>query len=396
MGVKQYAYINGEMLKWVRSITPFEKPSDVAERIKGITTAKLLAWENGEEYPSITEAKNLANLYKVPLASFYLSAPPKTNVPQYKDRRTMGSTSYYETSYTLWSEIRRITDNREHLLDLLEYAYYKDEEIISLPLLEKNASIQETANVLREFLGLSAPFKSKSAYNNDSFKYFRSVLENHDIMVAQVYQVELSEMKGLSVYYDLFPIVAVNSKDYERAKVFSLFHELAHLIRRSSSLCLMEFDKRDDEEEKTCDRIAAETLMPEEHFLSLLNEIHQPHDEWSSPHLQSIGDKFGVSSVAVLLRLYELGIIKKQEYSKIYEQLNVEFEEERNYIEQRDKTRTGYAPRYAIYLNKNGHLFPRMILDAYARGDITYSEMRRTLGVGKKTMNDIERAVMVA
>jgi Zn-dependent peptidase ImmA (M78 family)/DNA-binding XRE family transcriptional regulator len=391
MGTKQYAYVNGEMLRWARSITPFDEPSDVEVRIKGITAAKLIAWENGEEYPSITEAKKLAKLYKMPFAAFYLSTPPKMSVPQYKDRRTMGSTGYYETSYNLWSEIRRISDNREHLLEFIDY---KNEEIILLPLLKKNVSIQETAQILREFLGLRAPFKSKGEYNNDSFKYFRNLLEDHDIMVAQVYKVDLSEMKGLSIYYDLFSIVAVNSKDYERAKVFSLFHELAHLIRRSSSLCLMEFNERDDDEEKTCDKIAAETLMPEEDFLSLINENSLLYDEWPSSRLQSIGDKFGVSSVAVLLRLSDLGIIKKKEYNEIYKQLNIEFEKERNFIEQRDKTRGGFAPPHAIYLNQNGHLFPRMILDAYARGDIAYSEMRRTLGVGKKTIHDIERAVM--
>ena len=52
-------------------------------------------------------------------------------------------------------------------------------------------------------------------------------------MVAQITGVSLSEMRGISMYYDTFPIIAINNKDFERAKVFSLFHEVAHLVRRS-------------------------------------------------------------------------------------------------------------------------------------------------------------------
>lgn len=291
MAAKKYAYINKEMLVWARSKTPFSELSDIEEKIKGISPEKLASWENGEDLPSIREAKELAKLYRVPLACFYLSEPPKTTVAQYKDRRTMGDTGNYKTSYNLWSEIRRITYSREQLLDFVDF---HNKEIMPIPLLKENASIQETANILREFLGLDSPFRSKSAYKNNAFRYYRNIFENHGIMVAQVYKVDLFEMKGLSLYYDSFSIVAVNSADYERAKVFSLFHELAHLIRRSSSLCLMEFTERNDREEKICDKIAAETLMPEEQFRSLISETSSRDTKWSSSHLQTLGDT-GVS-----------------------------------------------------------------------------------------------------
>ena len=391
VAAKKYAYINKEMLVWARSKTPFSNPSDIQGEIKEISPDKLRSWEEGSDLPTITEAKKLAKAYRVPLACFYLPTPPKTNVPQYKDRRTISGTSSYETSYQLWSEIRRITDNREQLLEFVDA---NTEEIMHLPQLKKDATIQESAEVLREFLGLNTPFTSKKSYKNNAFGYFRNILEDHGIMVAQIYQVELSEMKGLSLYYDLFPIVAVNSKDYERAKVFSLFHELAHLIRRSSSLCHMEVEERDDEEEKICDNIAAETLMPGNHFLSLIEEHLKSDGEWSSSHLQSIGDTFGVSSVAVLLRLSELKVVKKQTYHERYRQLRSEFEESRKIREQKNKSSSGYASPHAVYLNKHGYLFPRVILDAYARGDISYGEMRRTLNIGKKTINAIEKTVM--
>ena len=79
MGAKQYAYINNEMLKWARCETPLQ-PEDVAIRIRDISEDNIKMWESGEELPSISIAKKLANLYDVPFASFYMTdVPDKTN-----------------------------------------------------------------------------------------------------------------------------------------------------------------------------------------------------------------------------------------------------------------------------------------------------------------------------
>lgn len=113
MGAKKYAYVNYKMLVWARSETPFGTTSDVANHISGFRSEVIDKWERGEELPSITEAKKLANLYKVPFATFYLSNPPEKKTKAYTDRRTYNDTVYRETSYELWSEIGRITGNRQ-------------------------------------------------------------------------------------------------------------------------------------------------------------------------------------------------------------------------------------------------------------------------------------------
>ena len=390
MSAKNYAYVNKDMLIWARYETPFATTADAASYINGVSADKLDAWESGAELPSITEAKKLAAAYKVPFACFYLSVPPEKKIKKYTDRRTKNGTVYYESSYELWSEINRITGIRD---ELLEYA--RDEEFVSFPLptFEADVSIEEIAKSLRNFLNLKIPFKNKSVYGN-AFNYFRSIFEHHGILVAQVSGVELSEMKGLSIYCEPCSIIAVNNKDYERAKVFSLFHELAHLVRRSSSLCLIDFDERNDEEEKLCDRIAAEILLPEDAFKHVAKNIWPSYREWSSLCLQAIGDKFGVSSIVALRRLYELKMVPYKDYQQIYSALNKEFEANRELIERAREGKKLPIQYYIRYLNKQGYLFPRIIVEAHARGAISYGEMCKTLNVASKHIGSIEQAVM--
>ena len=236
MAKKNYAYINKDMLIWARGETPFSTTSDVEAQQKSIKAEKLDLWESGEELPSINEAKKLASLYKVPLACFFLSAPPEKAPKNYVDRRTYGGTVYWDTSYGLWKEIERITQNRKIMLEYTDSQ--TDYQVI--PSFDSRSSVKDIAQAMRDFLGLNPPYRTKSLYKSNAFNYFRSVLEDKGIIVAQVTDVPLEEMKGLSIYYDTYPIIAVNNKDYERAKVFSLFHELAHIVRRSSSLCMID------------------------------------------------------------------------------------------------------------------------------------------------------------
>lgn len=391
MARKNYAYVNCSMLKWAREETPFRTLEEVELHLRGISAENLSAWENGVDLPSVTEAKKLAQLYKVPLACFYLSAPPEKKVRKYTDRRTMNGTIYVDTSYELWCEIGRIISNRDKLL---EFADVEEIGSYPLPTFTSDTSISNIASTLRNFLGITTPFKYKSTYKNNAFNYFRNIFEHKGILVSQISGVSISEMRGLSISYDTCPIIAINNRDFERDKVFSLFHELAHLVRRSSSLCLIDFDERNDEEEKICDSIAAAVLLPKTECIEVSNRIYAKHKEWSSLCLQEIGDKFGVSSVVVLRRLYELTLISKVEYLAIYKQLNDEFEANRELIENSRKGKNIPVYFYVKYLNQQGYLFPRAIMSAHANGKLTYGEMCRTLNVNSKHIGDIERAVM--
>ena len=390
MAKKNFAYINKDMLIWARGETPFATTADVEAQQKGIKAEKLALWENGEELPSITEAKKLASLYKVPFAAFFLSAPPEKAPKNYADRRTYGGTVYRETSYGLWKEIERITQNRKIMLDYSD----GETEYEEIPAFDGNASVKDIARTIREFLGIKPPYRTKSLYKANAFSYFRGILEAKGIIVAQITEVSLAEMKGLSMYYDKYPIIAVNNKDYERAKVFSLFHELAHIIRRSSSLCMIDFDERNDDEEKLCDKIAAEILMPDASFKSVAKELKEEYYGWSSPCLQAIGDRFAVSSAAVVRRLYELGIISYPEYQKLYKKLSDEFEAKKlaEDMAQDDDFRIKF---YIKYLSKEGYLFPRIVVSAYNRGDLSYGELCQTLNMKSKHISSIERAVML-
>ena len=88
MGKKNIAYVNPQMLVWARSETPFRTTESVEIAFPAVTAKKLDAWEKGEDYPSITEAKKLALRSRTvccystkPMTAHSFTNAPNANLP---------------------------------------------------------------------------------------------------------------------------------------------------------------------------------------------------------------------------------------------------------------------------------------------------------------------------
>lgn len=389
MGRKNYAYVNSQMLVWARSETPFAATEEVEMLFPAITAKNLDAWESGVEYPSVTEAKKLASIYKLPFAAFYLSEEPTKKVKRYTDRRTLKGFYSENISYALWSEIQRVESIRDSILEFSE----DEAPIRTIPSIA-NDDVVEIATAIRDYLGLDTPLRSKTAYGNNPFNYYRNIAERNGIIVAQVSGVAIEEMKGLSICFDTYPIIAINNKDYDRSKVFSLFHELAHIFRRSSSLCTIDMDEHSDQEETICDRIAAAALMPEVAFKKIAGECIARFGGINSICIDRIAGRFGVSTISALRRMFETNVINRKTFFELLEVITEEYNANIAHIEAARKGKNVPVFYHVKYLNQNGFLLPRTVLSAYATGRITHGEMCKALGVNSKHIGSIEQAVM--
>ncbi len=389
MGKKNYAYVNPAMLVWARSETPFKTTEALEEEFPAVSAKKLNAWESGEDYPSITEAKKLPSIYKLPFAAFYLSEAPTKKIKRYTDRRTLRGYYTEDISYALWSEIQRIEANRESIVELAA----DENPLKSIPHISSD-NVSEIATTIRDYLGLNTPLRTKSAYGSNPFNYYRNIIERNGIVVAQISGVSVEEMKGISICFDPFPIIGINNKDYDKSKVFSLFHELAHIFRRSSSLCTIDIEEHSDQEEAICDRIAAEALMPEVAFKRIANEYISRFPEIDSICIDRIAGRFGVSTISALRRMFETNVIDRHTFFDLLAIITDEYNANIERIEEARKGKNVPVYFHVKYLNQNGFLFPRTVLIAHASGKITHGEMCKTLGINSKHIGNIEQAVM--
>src|SRR6266481_1375701 len=111
------ALVQPSLLVWARQSAGFDL-SEAAGEAK-VDTEVLRQWEEGEGLPSIPQLRKLGDIYKRPLAVFFLSEPPQGFDPQREFRRLPGVTPQNE-SPELRLALRTALFRREAARELYE------------------------------------------------------------------------------------------------------------------------------------------------------------------------------------------------------------------------------------------------------------------------------------
>ncbi|HMB52328.1 MAG TPA: ImmA/IrrE family metallo-endopeptidase, partial [Thermoanaerobaculia bacterium] len=188
----------------------------------------LLAWEDeaSDKRPTVKQLRKLANIYKRPLAVFYLSEPPKSFQAMHDYRRLPGDWMQQE-SPDLRLEIRRARYRREVALAL--YAALGDEPPRFDLATSLDTEAEETATSIRRVLGITWDQQTSWRQPYPALHAWRGAAESVGILVFQMSGVEVEEARGFSIGEHPLPVIAVNAKDAPRARIFSMLHEIAHL-----------------------------------------------------------------------------------------------------------------------------------------------------------------------
>lgn len=379
------AIVTPEVLQWARSLDG-NNIDEIAQKLK-VNATKVSAWENGNEHPSLTQAKKLAKQYRVPFAFFYLPDIPKKAKRLDKiDYRTFGNWGPEMSRELRWF-IRDIEDRRDIMIDL-----YRDAEIIPTALtlsILPNTSEERFAERIRNFLSLTDAIQIKFRKPEAALSYCISKLEEQDFLIFQAAKVQPEEMRGLSVAYDTFPIIALNRKDEPSARLFTLLHELVHILTRTSGIC-NDMSQYPDQTEKTelfCNKIAGLALVPTVQLKSNNNFFLIQQYGIDDNYVSALARDFAVSREVILHRLWDIDIIDKSDY---FDMLNRYTDEYRAY--KRNKKTDGFLPPALDKGTQVGKLYTKVVMSAYHADKLTPREASNyLLGLRVKHFRAVER-----
>lgn len=200
-----------------------------------------------------------ANILNIPFAYIFLNELPKTE-KEIADFRAEKK----EFSNNLQTCIASSKKKQEWFRSyLIRNGYDKF-------LNNKNFNTDET--IIEEIKNLISYDKVVNKSKGKRFNYIKDILEEKNIIVQQsgVSQnenrksISLEECRGYAIYDEYAPLIFINSKDTsENGKIFTLLHELSHILLKHSGISSYNFKI---EEEYKCNNIASEILMPLEEF----------------------------------------------------------------------------------------------------------------------------------
>lgn len=367
-----------ELLRWARERRRLSV-EDAAKKVDQ-PVERLVAWEAGEERPSIAQLRTIANVYKRPLAVFFLPRPPTDfdamSLPDF--RRVPGAKAKGMTP-ELALEVRAAASMRDEAADLADQLGEHPEALGVVGDLADDP--EELAVEVRARLNVSGTDQSGWREPRLGYNAWRRALERFGVLTFQFSGVESEEARGFSISGQPFSVVAVNSRETYTGRSFSLMHELGHVLLNHGGVCDL---AQDQGEETFCNRFAAELLVPRAALSARADVKGHAVGAWEDEELRALARDFAVSEEVVLRRLLAIG----KTTQKFYELKRGEFQK-RAAAAVKDESSGGPSVPVRI-VSKLGTAFVRLVLAAHQQGKITFSEVSDLLGAKVKHVPEIE------
>ncbi|HMF32634.1 MAG TPA: ImmA/IrrE family metallo-endopeptidase, partial [Candidatus Lokiarchaeia archaeon] len=310
------ALINPKILSWARESAGIS--IDIAAGELNIPREKLESAEHETGQITVAQLRKIANYYKRPQAAFYLhNVPEDQSIP---DFRTFTPEERPLTPKAKL-EIRKLTEKRKYALELLELLHYPVENSFE-NLFSEQDNFEVAAQKLRSYLDVTTSQVRRSRDPYTVFNFWRSCVENANILVFQFGGVDVDLFRGFALSERPLPAIGINQQDAPQARVFTLIHEICHIILKQTGTCDVAFDREIglDSVETFCNYIAGATLVPAE---ELIAEVTRSHYEFVNLNaiqdaIKKLASYFRVSKDVIARRLLITLCITTEQYRSIF------------------------------------------------------------------------------
>ena len=389
------ALTKGKILTWARETAGFSSVADAAARLD-MDEAKLAAWEAEEHAPSIPQLRKLADLYKRPLAVFYLQEVPAT-FQVIRDLRRLPGTGFRRLPPGLVLEWRRAAERRALALELLE-------DIAETPMrfvlqAEPTEDPEDVGGRIRNALQVTDAEQARwrDQDGRAALRAWRDKIEAAGVLVFQATRIGSGEASGFAIASDFLPVVVINRKDAPTRRTFSLLHELAHLMLRVSGVSDLETDASRPPEDAAievfCNHVAAAAIMPRSLLLDdpRVRRHGRRAVDWSEAEIADIARSFSASREALVRRLLTFGFTTDDFYRRKRAQYHAErlAQAERDRAKQGDEGRPRNMPLETV--SNYGRPLVQMILDNYYQDRLSLSEVAGYLEIRTKHIPKLEQ-----
>lgn len=199
------------------------------------TFRKIAEWEQGESSPTYAQLEQMAERFKLPVAAFFFPAPPQNLPPIEETFRTLPEAELVSLPSRVKFLLRKAKAFQLNLAEMTGGRNPATRLITKDVSLRSDSDVPEMAEVVRAYLGVSLDQQAAWQDDDTALKAWRSKLADVGVFVFKdAFQSE--KFSGFSLYDATFPVIFVNNSSAKTRQIFTLFHELAHLLFGTSGI----------------------------------------------------------------------------------------------------------------------------------------------------------------
>lgn len=374
--------VNPEIINWILHTVQFENIASSAVDL-------LHKWQAGEKTPTFRQVENMSKKTNIPLGYFFLDKPPieECSIMEY---RTVDSVSVTEPSRNLMDTVDLMTDIQEWMR---EYVIENGQE--ELEYVGSAVGMTDVLLVVKDIrkrLGLNKDWYADRTNMADSFRFIKKRLENIHVLVMMSgivgnnthRKLNINEFRAFTLVDQYAPLIFINSCDSDSGKLFSLFHELAHVWVGENSFYNERAGMNSVSQgmEKFCNTVAGEILVPTDFFLEKWNN---DNEEYQS-EVERIAKVFKCSRFVVARKALDNGKISQKVYKKVVEELTSRFQEWQERQSENKDSGGNYYRNLASKIDRN---FVTALARSASEGRTQYTEIYRLTNTNRKTFGKL-------
>ncbi len=354
--------VNPDIIKW--SLESINMSEDVFINKMGINKNKFMEWLNRTNTPTYVQLQKLAKIVNVsPL--IFLSDKTPEDKPMNVFRTYVNTR---EKSYKTLLKIKRISYLQNVANDL-----YTNLNISEEPNVEKytvNSDPRRIAiNERQKFFDLDVQSKLNSNY--DALSKFRSKVEDSNMIVMQF---PFDDIRGFSLIGKKPFFIVLNSRESPESRIFTLFHEYAHILLGQNESNDDNYNNSNDKIEEWCNNFASYFLISDE----LINQYYN-QSKSIEKIARTIASRYKVSYSMIYYRLYKLGYV--QDFEDKYNNLAN--------IKELDNKKPSGGNYIRKIKSEYGNKFIKIVYESYESNEITLDDALTYLGIKINTFDKL-------
>ena len=342
--------INRKTLKWARESANISV-EEVAFRMQKDTVV-VEDWEKeGTNSPTYIQLEKLAyEIYNRPIAIFFFPDPP-TEVDPKGSFRTLPASELEDLPSKFLKLFRDAQAMQINLEELNDGTNPQPNKIFRDLSFSPRDNVENMVIAVRKYLDITIKTQLQWKDISTALKEWRKAIESKGIYVFKE-AFHIDDVSGFCIYDHEFPVIYLNNSMPMSRQVFTLFHELVHLLLKTGGI-----DKRNDaflrklrgdnrRAEVLCNRFAGAFLVPDSNFKTILQTLNLDEDG-----IKKLANRYKVSREVILRKCLDLKLINRAYYEQKSEQWTEEAQKRRKQGKGGDYYRNVVAYRGETYLD---------------------------------------------
>ncbi|HKK79115.1 MAG TPA: ImmA/IrrE family metallo-endopeptidase [Phaeodactylibacter sp.] len=367
--------INTDLLTWAIQRAGYEVDAFLLDY------PKVQAWLDQKKQPTVRQLEDFAHRVHIPFGYLLLREPPVQRVPIPYFRTQGGLTD--TVSLNVYETVNNLQRRQDWLVSYLEEQ--GADPLVFVGKYSVESGFQRIVSDIRETLQLSEDWATSQSGKGAAINVLTERVEAAGIITSfssyvgsqTQRKIPLDECRGFVLVHPLAPFLFVNSADAKSAQLFTLLHELAHIwIGKSAGFDNSQLLPANDPEERLCDQVAAEFLVPAELF----------RRNWAeNSSIKKLARMFKVSPIVIARRALDLGEIDKNGFFGFY---NAYRQELRDIKTKRKERKNSGGDYYATARRRVSPTFAAYIHQAVKENNLLYRDAYRLTGLSGNTFQE--------